>query len=199
MAVRQSRNYLGPNQYRIFYVDRMAQKPTLYLRAVAGDILTYKVGIGETPLRFADASGAFTALTGTVTLTNGSLTVVGAGTAFTTELVVGDIVSLDNGKLLLEVAAIGSNTSMTLTAVWTGLTVAGETLNLVTMASQTIGSQGTDRFPLPADPPGGVPFLERKYLYVELVGGGQLQLDYMADDLADFRVVRDSLTEPTLA
>ena len=54
-----------------------------------------------------------TALTGTLGFTNNSTAVTGNGTAFTTELALGDFISAPDGGWY-EVIAIGSNTSATL-------------------------------------------------------------------------------------
>lgn len=61
---------------------------------------------------------------GTITLTNNSATVTGSGTAFTTDLKVGDFVTATVGGTLysLIVAAIASNTSLTLNLAYTGPT-----------------------------------------------------------------------------
>lgn len=56
-------------------------------------------------------SGTGTALTGTLTFTNGSATVVGSSTAFTTELAVGRIIKTNGGKFV-RVRSIASNTSL---------------------------------------------------------------------------------------
>ena len=64
------------------------------------------------------------ALAGTVTFTNGSITVTGTGTAFTTALIVGDWIkkTADAETLYAQVAAINSDTQLTLTNGYTGTT-----------------------------------------------------------------------------
>lgn len=59
-------------------------------------------------------------LTGTVTFTNGSAAITGTDTAFLTELAVGDKIILDADETWAEVLTIGSNISLTLTAVYSG-------------------------------------------------------------------------------
>lgn len=59
-------------------------------------------------------------LTGTLTLTAGSAAVTGVGTAFLTELEVGDKIILDADETWAEVLSIASNTALTLTAVYGG-------------------------------------------------------------------------------
>jgi hypothetical protein len=59
-------------------------------------------------------------LTGTLTFTLGSATVTGSGTAFTSELEVGDEIILDADEVWAEVQSIESNISLTLTAVYAG-------------------------------------------------------------------------------
>lgn len=63
-------------------------------------------------------------LTGTVAVTNGSFTVTGTGTAFTTDFVVGDCIAI--GAQTARIAIINSNTSITVNrSVWT--TTSGQT------------------------------------------------------------------------
>lgn len=87
----------------------------------------------------AVGDGGPSALTGTVTLTNGSTSVTGSGTAFTTELAVGDYVYLNAQKTQLgKVASIGSNTALTLTANYGGTTGSGAASKILNeAASQT--------------------------------------------------------------
>lgn len=59
-------------------------------------------------------------LTGTLTLTAGSAAVTGSGTAFTTELEIGDKIILDADETWAEVLSITSDTALTLTAVYGG-------------------------------------------------------------------------------
>lgn len=54
-------------------------------------------------------------LSGTVTFTNGSATVTGSGTAFTTELANNDYIRQSDGTQWYKVTARGSNTSLTIT------------------------------------------------------------------------------------
>ena len=67
-----------------------------------------------------------TALTGTIEVAGGALdTVVGTGTAFDTELEVGDLIKVGNEKR--EVTVIGSATSVTVLADFSGAITAGAT------------------------------------------------------------------------
>ena len=59
-------------------------------------------------------NGELTAITGTITFTNGSKTVTGSGSSFTTELAVGDRIQLNADAALMKIAAIATNTSLTL-------------------------------------------------------------------------------------
>lgn len=68
---------------------------------------------------------------GTVTVTNGSATITGSATSFIKELVKGDQVGID-GVTWYEVASTPvSNTSATLTAVYAGSTLSGQTLTKI--------------------------------------------------------------------
>lgn len=81
---------------------------------------------------------------GTLTLTNNSATVTGSGTAFTTELVVGDFIVVTVGGIpyTLAIKTVNSNTSLTLVSNYTGPTQGGAAwyavprvaMNLVTAA-----------------------------------------------------------------
>lgn len=64
-------------------------------------------------------------LTGTLTFTAASDQVTGSGTLFTSELAVGDFISLDADELWVEIESIESNTALTLTAVYAGAGGAG--------------------------------------------------------------------------
>lgn len=81
---------------------------------------------------------------GTLTLTNNSATVTGSGTAFTTELTVGDFIVVTVGSIpyTLAIKTVNSNTSLTLVNNYTGPTQGGAAwyavprvaMNLVTAA-----------------------------------------------------------------
>ena len=67
-----------------------------------------------------------TAVAGTVAVNNGSATVAGTGTVFSTQLASGGLVCI-NG-VCYTVTAIGSNTSLTLSSAYTGTTATGLTM-----------------------------------------------------------------------
>lgn len=66
-------------------------------------------------------------LTGTVTLTNTSSVVVGSGTAFTTELEVGDAI-ITSAATKHKVTGISNNTYLTIDPAWATTTASGETI-----------------------------------------------------------------------
>lgn len=68
-----------------------------------------------------DGANAIVTGTGTVSVTNGLASVTGTGTAFTTELAVGDVLKIGGVDDLL-VQAIGGDTSLTLHKVYSGVT-----------------------------------------------------------------------------
>jgi hypothetical protein len=84
-----------------------------------------------------------TNLAGTVSVTNGSAAVTGTGTAFSTQLTAGSLVCL--GGKCYTVAAIASDTSMTLVSVYTGATASGQTLQ----AGQTFTFANRQTAPTP--------------------------------------------------
>lgn len=83
---------------------------------------------------------------GTVTLTNGSITVTGTGSEFLNDLSVGDIVNFGNftgPKVQYKVATIGgasgtSNTVFTLNTPWTGETVSGVSIRAISPSRNNI-------------------------------------------------------------
>jgi len=64
-----------------------------------------RIGVGD---------GGLTSLTGTLTFTNGSATVTGSSTAFSTEIAAGDEIQLDADGVLYRVKSVESDTSLTL-------------------------------------------------------------------------------------
>lgn len=87
------------------------------------------LGISESTYGFSESGSFNTAdynlavsstLTGTLRATNNSATVTGVSTLFTTQLAFGDLITLNGVQC--KVLSIASNTSLTLTAVFTGTT-----------------------------------------------------------------------------
>lgn len=76
--------------------------------------------------------------TGTITSTTGAATVAGVGTAFTTEVAVGDKI-YSNGVLIGTVLSIASNTALTLTANGAAA-VTGATFNIVASGNSTFAA-----------------------------------------------------------
>ncbi len=63
-------------------------------------------------------SSGGTALTGTLTFTEGSATVTGVGTLFTSELIIGDAIRDAYGSLYHQILSITNNTTLTLTELY---------------------------------------------------------------------------------
>ncbi|MEI7742027.1 MAG: hypothetical protein WCJ29_06060 [bacterium] len=98
--------------------------------ASSGDIIlspATKLGLGTaTPTAFMDIKGNLAAsLTGTVDIVNGSAEITGIGTLFTSELKVGDALKI--GAEVFTVAAIASDTALTLSGVIVAATNTGLT------------------------------------------------------------------------
>lgn len=99
-----------------------------------------------------------TILNGTLTATNGSAIVTGIGTTFSSQVAYGDFLTL--GGVSYKVASVESNSSLTLSAVFTGTT--SSTLNLVsslkpaaldgTFAGNTIREFGVNSVVTTTDP-----------------------------------------------
>ena len=79
--------------------------------------------------------------TGTVSVTNGSATVTGSGTLWSGEIAAGDLFTIVGDNAWYEVASIGSNTSITLSANYAGTTGSGK--------SYAISRDFTTRLALP--------------------------------------------------
>lgn len=105
-------------EYKIGY-----EPPSYRNCTVWGDTLTLDIGFDMT----ATSEGT---LTGTVTFTDGSTAITGAGTAFDTELSVGDFIRKSDGTEWYKIASIASATALTLstTSNDTGDDDAGKTL-----------------------------------------------------------------------
>jgi phage tail sheath protein FI len=103
-------------------------------------------GIVGSALTIAPVNAAMgaTQLTGTAAITNGSATVTGTGTAFTTALQVGQYVIFgsDTTSTPYQVKTIGGDTSLTLASNYAGTTAAASTISLLTMiATKDFGVQ----------------------------------------------------------
>ena len=79
--------------------------------------------------------------TGTVSVTNGSATVTGSGTGWSAEIAAGDLFTIVGDNAWYEVASVGSNTSITLSANYAGTTGSGK--------SYAISRDFTTRLALP--------------------------------------------------
>ncbi|HHQ49208.1 MAG TPA: hypothetical protein ENK19_10055 [Acidobacteria bacterium] len=97
----------------------------IFLDEGIGALLALAIGDAETAFSNANArlgvgDGGLTALTGTLTFTNGSAAVTGTSTLFTSELAAGDWVQLDADGELYRVESITSDTAMTLERLYAG-------------------------------------------------------------------------------
>jgi hypothetical protein len=63
---------------------------------------------------------------GTVTVTNGDATIVGAGTAFVANVAAGDLLTLLGSGVFYEVASVTNDTHLELTANYAGSTLTGQ-------------------------------------------------------------------------
>ncbi|HEX3473112.1 MAG TPA: phage tail sheath C-terminal domain-containing protein [Silvibacterium sp.] len=90
------------------------------------------IGTALTISNITNTLGGSTALAGTVTVTNGSTGVTGAGTSFTTALKVGQwlVFASDPTATLYQISTITNNTTLTLASKFTGMTTAGTTAKL---------------------------------------------------------------------
>jgi uncharacterized protein len=99
-------------------------------------------------------------LAGTLAVTNGSATVAGTSTTFTTSLKTGQLLlfASDTTNTLYQVNSIASDTSLTLGSKFTGTSNASTTATVVnTSASQDAGIQLSVKVVSPASPPSPLP------------------------------------------
>ena len=99
------------------------------ISAVGSWVAKYPGSIGNS-LRISvcpSANAYESTLTGTLSYTNNSVTVTGSGTAFNTQLTVGDVLVAGPDRLQLKVASIANATSLTLQSKYVGNTVTGQT------------------------------------------------------------------------
>lgn len=113
--------YLGTTQSSLSSIQRA--RPGGGLRNFV------KLGIAESMAGFSESGSINTAdynlpvtttLTGTLTATNGSPTVTGSGTSFSSQVAFGDNLTLDSGTYI--VSTVNSDTSITLSSNYTGTT-----------------------------------------------------------------------------
>lgn len=161
--------WLGRGQYDVLRLDRAHPRWALRISNTEGHARKYKLGSGT--LADVVAGDTETALTGTVTLTKDSVAVTGAGTAFTTELAVGDVIALADGRVLAKVAAIAGDTSLTLAYAWIGATAAGATAYKVTMTEKTVPAYSEVTVFAPIEAQNNEVPLTHKFLHVEAVDG----------------------------
>ena len=93
---------------------------TTTISAISGQDIA---GTAGTVIQRLDTAITRVTLTGTLAVTNNSLTVTGTGTSFTAEVVTGDLIFLPNG--VYTVNTVASTTSLTLTSVYLGTTASG--------------------------------------------------------------------------
>lgn len=113
----------GPGTHRIWAIGGNGEP------GVGG--LSYSDDDGTTWKRVHVLSAA----TGTATATNGSASVVGAGTTFTSQFAVGDWVRFGADARSYEIAAIADNLNLTLASNYAGVTGAGKTLQKGALAA----------------------------------------------------------------
>lgn len=77
--------------------------------------------------------------TGTVSVTNGSQTVTGLGTEWLANVSVGDVFKINGVNITVAVGAIGSDTSITLAANWSGSTMADKNYTITRDFEPTMG------------------------------------------------------------
>ena len=196
-----SNRKLSTGQYEVLYVEYTEPEWKLTVFSEARSSRAYKIGTGSIPGTvttlgpFADPLPV--ALTGTVTLTNGSASIVGVATLFTTELVEGDVVMLADGKILGRIVTTPTgDLAADLDANWEGATAGpGVTLYKATMIERTLPNGGSASFILPRDI-SGTTILTRKYLYIEAVNA-PIIYDLVVQGV-DVHSVRDSLAIETV-
>lgn len=198
------RRALGAYDFLVFSVDRLHPPGQIRIGNPNGSAARYIIGgapLAAVPQITPDPRVTFdlfadptpVALTGTVTVTKGSTDVVGVGTAFTTEVVVGEVVARPDGLILGRVAAIADNTHLSLSAPWAGVTAAGSVLNKVTTNPKTVPASGIVTHDLPI---GGV-----GNRFVVIVRSLELPIGFTAigGDQTQFAILQDGKAQTQLA
>jgi hypothetical protein len=108
-------------------------------------LVFYNIGAVNDPIPLVFDIADTTPLTGTVTFTNGSAIVTGAGTLFTSELIPGDEITDSQGLYLGVVSTIANDLSLTLAQAWIGSTNTGSAKKLNYTTSQIPPSTLWDR------------------------------------------------------
>src|SRR5436190_11869341 len=102
--------------------------------------------------------GSGTDLTGTVAKTSGGTTLTGTGTSFTTQLAVGDVISVPHagGTDVRRVTAITTNTSLTVNLAWSA-SASGQTATKLAQAYVSVSGyeRGTNQNSVTWNLPGG--------------------------------------------
>lgn len=131
--------------YNITYING-----NLLLNEGITALLNLLVGQTETAFDNTNAyigvgSGPLTSLTGDLTFTNGSATVIGSGTDFTGEISPGDYVQLDADAVLAKVLSVDSQTQLTLTANYSGTGGTGAGSKIPAEVATQTGLQSTTK------------------------------------------------------
>lgn len=183
--------FLGPNAAEIFAYDRASPPQTLRVINAKGEKCTYLCGAGPSPDVFADPLPL--ALTsGTVTVTQGNMLVVGAGTVFLTDFEVGDTFCLnaDGSGLIGVVAQVVDNTNLNLANPWPGETLAGVAAYNAAPRRRNLPAYGHDLFVFPNV------VMKKRFVLVQAGPLAEIQFKFEAGgNVAQFERVRESPIE----
>lgn len=139
---------LARNEWEMFKVNHFFDPTQLVITNAYGATNRFKVFAGpDADHVLADPNT--TALTGTVTLANGSKSVVGVATSFLTQAPAGTVVQLANGLVLGVVASVADDTHLTLVDPWAGVNIAGATLFNATPQIYTLAPHQSMIFTMP--------------------------------------------------
>jgi phage tail sheath protein FI len=147
------------NGSQLIKMDAPTAADLLVIKGLASIAQTGLVGAAVTPYSIASTLCGTTKITGKVALNAGSADIVGTGTAFTSELKFGQLVTFvgDVTNTPYRVLAIASDTAMSLTQNYTGATVASSDVDV---ANSTVGAKDlglTLSTTNPATAPSGLP------------------------------------------
>ncbi|MBU1235126.1 MAG: hypothetical protein KKD01_20045 [Proteobacteria bacterium] len=93
---------------------------------------------------YGRSTSVVTALTGLSTWTQGSATILGSGTIYTSQLAVGDWIKLDSNGQAYKIANIASDSELTLESIYTGTTGSGGSSQEELIISYYIDVNGTE-------------------------------------------------------
>ena len=189
MAMRE--RILGRNEWEIFEISRPFINSVIWVHNREGFATNFRVGSGPSPDAIAGPDSTALTVGTSATFTKGSKTVVGVGTSFDTELVVGDVIAWDANGVIGVVESIDSALVLQLVNEWVGETKVATAAYKVTPVDRPLAAGACVKVDLPV---GGN--LHRLYHKIQSTNAS-LKIGYESPH-GEFGAVRYSTTEQQL-